>query len=102
MKKGGKREYIREILCSYPAIRTKSPEVRTRNEQRRFEAVSDLLAQVDRMEYARNKKEFIEMVYFKRTHNICGAALRIPVGERTALRWNAQVIALLDEILDLP
>ncbi len=101
MKKGGKREYIKEILWSYPKICAKPWEKRTRNEQRRFETVNALLDMVDRMEDARDKRKFMDMVYFRQSHNIQGAALRIPVGKRTVERWNSQILGAVDEIMDL-
>lgn len=102
MKKGGKSAYIREVLRDYPKICKKIPEKRTRNEQRRFEVVNAVLDMVDHMEDARDKRKFIDMVYFRQSHNIQGAALCIPVGKRTAERWNSQILGAVDEIMDLP
>lgn len=101
MKKGRKSAYIREILQDYPKICAKPPDQRTRNEQRRFETVNALLDTVDHMEDARDKRKFIDMVYFRQSHNIQGAALCIPVGKRTVERWNSQILGAVDEIMNL-
>lgn len=95
------RAYIKNILQSYPKIRAKRPEERTRNEQRRFDAVSALLTQVDRMEDAGYKRKLIDIVYFKRSHTLCGAAMQIPVCERTAQAWNAEFMDAMSQIIDL-
>lgn len=102
MKERGKLAYMKGILRSYPKIKAKPLGKRTRNEQRRFEIVSAVLDTVDHMEYARDKRKFIDMVYFKQSHNIEGAALRIPVGKRTTERWNAQIMSVVEEIMGLP
>lgn len=101
MKERGKLAYMKGILRSYPEIRAKPPEKRTRNEQRRFDAVSALLTQVDRMEDAGCKRKLIDIVYFKRSHTLCGAAMQIPVCERTAQAWNAEFMDAMSQIIDL-
>lgn len=102
MKKGGKSAYIREVLRDYPKICAKLPEKRTRNEQRRVEIVESVLETVDQMPDARSKRKIIEIVYFKKSYTLQGAALQIPVGERTAQRWNAQIMDAVEKIMDLP
>lgn len=102
MKKGGKSAYIREVLRDYPKICEKLPEKRSKNEQRRFETVNALLETVDQMPDARSKRKIIEIVYFKKSHTLQGAALQISVGERTAQRWNAQIMDAVEKIMDLP
>lgn len=102
MKEHGKLAYMKGILRSYPKIRVKPPEKRTRSEQRRVEIVESVLEMVDQMPDARNKRKIIEIVYFNKSYTLQGAALQIPVGERTAQRWNAQVMDAVEKIMDLP
>ena len=101
MKKRGKLAYMREILRGYPEIRAKPPEERTRNEQRRLEIVESVLDAVDHMPGAYDKRKLIEMAYFRNSHTLHGAALNIPIGQRTAERWNAQIMHVVEEIMDL-
>lgn len=77
-------------------------EKRTRNEQRRVERIHAVLDQVDHMQDAMSRRKIIDMVYFQQTHKLYGAALCIPVGKRTAERWNAQLIVLVEQEFDLP
>ena len=93
MKERGKLAYMKGILRSYPEIRAKPPKERTRNEQRRLEIVESVLDAVDHMP---------EMVYFKKSHTLHGAAMEIPVGSRTVDRWNARIMSAVKEIMDLP
>lgn len=98
----GKRAYIREILRDYPEICKKLPEKRTRNEQRRVEIVKGVLEMIERMSDARSKKKIVEMVYFRKSHTLHGAAMEIPVASRTVDRWNGQIMRAVEEIMDLP
>lgn len=102
MKQNGKRAYIRDILNDYPHIYAKPHEQRTENEQRRIAIVNSVLEVVEHMPDARSKRKFIDMVYFKKSHTLQGAALNIPIGYRTAIRWNAHIIELMGEEMQLP
>lgn len=98
----GMRAYMRDILRNYPDICQKPQEQRTRNEQRRVDIVDAVLDAVDHMQDAQDKRKIIEMVYFKQSHTITGAAVNIPIGCRTASKWNAQIMELMQEIMHLP
>lgn len=74
----------------------------TDQEQRRYDAVRAALEETGRMRDGQQRIRMIERVYFKRSHTLYGAALEVPVSERTAKRWNAGFIKLVAEKLDLP
>lgn len=95
------REYIKKVLQAYPDICKKPPDQRTRNERRRVDSVQQLLEMTDFTKHAAHKRKLIELVYFRQSHTLAGAAMQIPVGERTAQKWNAQVIETLAQIMDL-
>ena len=94
--------YIKRILQAYPEIKRKPTEQRTRNEQRRVDAVDGVISLVEHMEDGEKIKTLIKRVYFDKTHTLYGAAVLVPVSERTAQRWNKRVIQALAKILDLP
>lgn len=102
MRKRGKLAYIRELLKNYPEILSKPCEDWTRNEQRRIEIVNQALDTVQYMPDAQNRRKIIDLVYFQKAYTLYGAALKIPVGERTAQRWNADLMGVITEIMDLP
>ena len=98
----GKRAYIREVLQDYPKIQRKPVEKRTNKEQKRLEIVNTALEQINRMPDADNRRTLVELVYFKKTHTLDGAALQIPISRSTAVRWNARVMNVMNEIMQLP
>ncbi len=93
---------MREILKNYPEIMEKPVTERTHNEQRRVEIVNRALDTVRHMTNAGNRQKVIDLVYFQQTYTLYGAALQIPVGERTAQRWNAELMDTISEIMNLP
>lgn len=93
---------MREILKNYPEIIEKPAAERTVNEQRRVEIVDRALETVQRMSDSRARRKIIELVYFQNAYTLYGAALQIPIGERTAQRWNAELMNLIAELMDLP
>lgn len=100
LRKRGKLAYIREILQSYPEIKNK--QIKTEQEQRRVDIVEQTLESIGKMKYSNSKLQIIKMVYFDRSHTLYGAALQIPVSERTAQRWNTEVMELIAEKMNLP
>ncbi|MDO4669740.1 MAG: hypothetical protein Q4A63_07965 [Butyricicoccus pullicaecorum] len=95
------RDYIKRVLRSYPAICKKPLDQRTRNERRRVDSVKQLSEFMEFTDHAADKRKIIELVYFRQSHTLAGAAMQIPVGERTAQKWNAQIIETLAQIMDL-
>lgn len=57
-----------------------------------FQAVEAAIEATRRRRDGEARMAVVEMVLLKRTHNIPGAALRIPCSERTALRWHGDFI----------
>ncbi|WP_278347493.1 hypothetical protein [Helicobacter pullorum] len=100
MRKRGKLAYIREILQSYPEIKKK--QIRTRQEQRRVDIVEQVLDNVAKMNYANSRLKIIKMMYFDRSHTLYGAALHIPIGRRTAEKWNTELMEMVEQEIDLP
>ena len=125
-------EYTKRIIRSYPALQRKAEGVGaqsvtaaygpsgghgngvgrpveravidrlTDKEQRRYDAVSAAIAETERMRQGRYRLELIRRVYWDRSHTLYGAALCVPVSERTARRWNHVFIELVAKNLDLP
>ncbi len=102
MRKRGKLAYLREILHNYPEILAKPQTDWSRNESRRVHIVQQTLDYIERMPDGRSRHKLIDLVYFRNRYTLSGAALQIPIGERTAQRWNAQLMELMAEQMDLP
>ena len=74
----------------------------TDKEQRRYDAVRAAIADTEQMKSGRQRIELIDRVYWKRSHTLFGAAMCVPVSERTAHSWNSEFIQLVEKYLDLP
>lgn len=125
-------EYTKRIIRSYPALSRKAESVGdmpctpaygtdgghsgaagnpveravvdrlTDKEQRRYDAVRAAISETEVMKHGRQRMELIDRVYWKRSHTLYGAAMCVPVSERTAHTWNAEFIRLVEKYLDLP
>lgn len=97
----GRRAYMREILREYPRAKKKAAGDRTSRENRLVEIVDDMLAEIERMRDGRHRVELIRLTYFDRSHTLYGAAMTIPISERQAKKWNAIVMNIMAEKMQL-
>ncbi len=74
--------YVRNFLCDYP---NKTSENESRAIKGALEETKSLLDGEDRL-------KVIDMVFFKKTHTLQGAALNVPCSYETAKRWQQQFI----------
>lgn len=97
-------EYTKRIIRSYPALerKRKAEDTLTEKEQRRYDAVRSAIGETERMLTGTQRLALVDLVYWKRSHTLFGAAMRIPISERTAQKWNAQFIRMTEKYLDLP
>ena len=97
-------EYTKRIIRSYPALerKRKAEDTLTEKEQRRYDAVRSAIGETERMPTGTQRLALIDLVYWKRSHTLFGAAMRIPISERTAQKCNAQFIRMTEKYLDLP
>ena len=73
-------------------------------EQRKFDAVDNAIRQTKILhpyDY-QLRLEIINLVYFKKSNTIAGAALKVGCHTNTAGAWQAEFIRLVAEELDLP
>lgn len=94
-------EYIKRIIRSYPELNKKGNDL-TDKEQRRYDAMQFAIEETRRMNLGEHRIELIDRVYWKRSHTLFGAAMCVPVSERTAHSWNSEFIRLVEKYLDLP
>lgn len=72
------------------ALRQLPPE-----DQRRLDAVAQALEISSHLTSGLARVKMIEMVYFRRSHTLEGAALRIPCDVRTVKTWNNDFLLLI-------
>lgn len=73
-------------------------------EQRRFDAVDNAIIKTKEQhpDDWKPRMDIIDLVYFKGTHTIAGAAMKVGCHSNTAGAWQAQFIRLVADELDLP
>ena len=69
------------------ALRT-LPEVN----RRELEAVRAAIRTTESLPSGRERMSFVKLYYWQRSHTIFGAANAIHISEKTALRWNRELI----------
>ena len=69
--------------------------------QREFEAVRRAIAATERMSASRDRLRIIDLVFWKQTHPLEGAALTIPCSYRTARRYHSEFIMLVADCYGL-
>ena len=81
------------------ALRT-LPEIN----RRELEAVREAICHIEGLHSGKERMELVKLYYWQRSHTLFGAANAIHVSEKTALRWNRELIlqvaknfGLLDE-----
>jgi len=65
------------------------------NAQREYEAVRRAIDHTERYSNGRDRLAVIDMVLWKRTHTLEGAALMVPCSIATAKRWHAEFIRMV-------
>lgn len=68
--------------------------------RREVAAVEKLLSQIETFgrEDVRARR-LLEMVYFRMSHTLYGAAIQLQISEATAKRWNQKILLALAEIM---
>lgn len=94
--------YVKRILEEYPTLANKDAMDVSEKDKRKMKAVEYAMQKNITYKNSRERMQIITMVYFKKTHTIEGAALKIPCHPNTAGRWQADFIYWTAEKLDLP
>lgn len=66
-----------------------------KEKQLKLEAVAHGLAMQEHLSAAQKRRRMVELVYWRRTHTLLGAAVEVGVSEETAKRWNADLLLLV-------
>lgn len=101
MSKRGQLAYIREVLRSYPEIKRKPAPHRTDNEAARLRVVEDMMDEIGRMPDGAQRQRFVRMLYFEGRYTFWGVIGQVPISQRTARRWNARVMDIMANKMNL-
>ena len=84
--------YVRAMIRNYPAVNERYVQGVALRERM---AVQKAIDETERMEDGKERLQLVEMVYFRRTHTLAGAARMIPCSYTTAQRYHAQFVKLV-------
>lgn len=116
--------YVKGMIRRYPALRAELQELHTQavtpgysgisvrsmsgrsleetvirelptTKQREYEAVRRAVEATERMSASRDRLRVIDLVFWKQSHTLEGAALTIPCSSRTARRYHSDFIKLV-------
>ena len=68
-------------------------------EQREYDAVRRAIGTTERYKNGRDRLKIIELVYWKQSHTLAGAALYIPASYDAAQNWQGEFIRLVASYL---
>lgn len=91
-KRFGWWNYVRSMIYQYPA--RKNREL-SDIEESEYNAVVSAIKQTERMKDGKKRIKVIELVFWKETNTIAGAALQVQCGDRTAQTWCSDFIKLV-------
>lgn len=84
--------YIKSIIRNYPSLENRSCQGIVLRER---QAVRSAVDQTLDMESGTERMKVIDLVFFKQTHTLEGAALMVPCSYDTAQKYHAQFIKLV-------
>lgn len=79
--------YVKGMIRRYPTQHEASG-----NRAREKEAVQSAIEQTRQCADGEAQLQLIDLVFWRRTHTLSGAAMVIPCSERTARRWHTEFI----------
>ena len=92
--------YVRNILYAYPAM-VKNPERLTSMEERERDAVDSAMVETLRLPDGESSLDIIRMVFYQRSHTLCGAAMHESISYRTARRRQNDFIRCVGKYMGL-
>jgi hypothetical protein len=90
--------YVKHIVAEYPRLKG----VDTPGAKRKRDAVEFAIAAVSGKPNAALRMKLLEIVFWRKTHTIGGAAMQIPCHVNTARIWQSDFLRLVAEYLNLP
>lgn len=84
--------YVKWMIRQYPARKGRYIQAAALREQ---SAVQKAIDQTEAMDNGTERMQVIDLVFFKQTHTLEGAALMIPCHYETARHWHTDFIKLV-------
>lgn len=90
--------YIKAVIRRYPALKSQDVHGAALRERG---AVQAAVEDTEGLRDGAERLKLIDMVFWKQTHTLSGAAMQIPCSERTAQEWHRQFIRLVAKNIGL-
>jgi len=84
--------YVKDMIRRYPGL--EKAEVYG-NALKEKEAVKAAVSQTEALDNGKDRIALVNMVFWKKTHTLEGAALKVHCSKRTAQEWHRQFIRLV-------
>lgn len=82
MPRGGQSNQVQDAAC----------RELPKNSQREYDAVRRAIVDTATKRTGSLRLQMVDLVFWKRTHTLAGAAMKLNCGERTICRWHAEFI----------
>lgn len=92
--------YVRNILYAYPSM-VKNPERLTEMDERERDAVDSAMVETLRQSDGESSLNIIRMVFFQRSHTLCGAAMHEHKSYHSAQNCQRRFIRLVGKYMGL-
>ena len=79
---------MKYIVRKYGSVK----EPRTELERRELEAVRRAVDETLRMNNGKTRIEMVELVFWRQSHTLTGATMKLHLSDRTAQRWHQEFI----------
>lgn len=84
--------YVKAFIRKYGMVKKGDLNEISNAEWREIEAVERALAITQEMENAKERLELVELVFWKKSNTLQGAAMRLNISEHTAQRYHSDFI----------
>ena len=84
--------YVKSFIRKYKFMKDLTPEDMTETEQKELDAVKAAMESTLLLNEGELRMKLVEIIFWKRTHTLEGAAMILHISERTARRWHTDFI----------
>lgn len=84
--------YVKSMIRNYPAVQGRYCQGVVLRERM---AVEKAIEETERMENGTERMQVVDLVFFRQSHTLGGAALMVPCSYATAKRWIQRFIELV-------
>lgn len=84
--------YVKSFIRKYKFLKDMEPKEMTETEMREVDAVKAAVDATLKLNDGEIRIRLVDIIFWKRTHTLEGAAMILHISERTARRWHTEFI----------